>query len=196
LTAARSIGALGVAALALASGSARADGSAGAPSFGDRGVLAFGGDLGFGSYQYLTPNYNSVATIDLDPSLDLFVAHRVSIGMSVAFSYSIATESPGESDVTVSPRVGYTFPLGSRFVLWPRLALGFEYGTQGASPGGAFHDRIVSTTLLAPIDAFLIPHMAIGLGPSITQELLRRTDDGPASVQTTFQVVVELTGWL
>ena len=199
MASARSTGASLLAALLLASLPARSDDapdSHPAPQFGDRGIIAFGGDFGFGSYQALQPSYDSIFTVDFDPSIDFFVARRLSLGLSVAFSYTIATETPGTSDVTTSPRVGYALPLGRHFALWPRLAMGFEFGTQGASPSGAFHDRILSTTLLAPVDAFLLPHVAIGVGPAVTQELLHRTDAGTAPVTTTFQLLVELTGWL
>lgn len=58
-----------------------------------------------------------------------------------------------------------------------------------------FHDRILSSSLYAPVLAFLLPRVAVGVGPSVTQQLLNRSDAGVEPSATTVQLVVEATGW-
>ena len=53
-----------------------------------------------------------------------------------------------------------------------------------------------STTLLVPVEALLMPHFVVGVGPAVTQQLLHRTDAGTAPLATAVQLLVELAGWL
>ena len=59
-----------------------------------------------------------------------------------------------------------------------------------------FHHRILSSTLYVPLDAFLVPHIAVGIGPALTQQILHRTDSGTEPLVTTVQLLVEIAGWL
>jgi hypothetical protein len=162
------------------------------PRFGDRGSFAFGGDLGIGGEQGLDHGFDTRVDLELDPAFDVFVARRLSLGVGGSLSYSFARASPSSSLVAVSPRVGYAFPLGALFALWPRLSMDFEYATDSE---GLRH-RIVSSTLFVPIDALVLPHFAVGLGPALSEQLLHRTDAGAAPRTTTAQLLVELAGWL
>lgn len=178
-----------MAALVLASAPSRADEP---PRFGDRGTLAFGGDLGIGGEQGLDHGYDTRVDLELDPALDVFVARRLSLGVGALLTYSFARSSPSSSLVAVSPRVGYAVPLGRLFVLWPRVSFDIAYATDAS--GG--HHRILSSTLLVPVDALLLPHLAVGIGPALTQQLVDRTDAGTVPTTTTVQLLVELAGWL
>ena len=162
------------------------------PRFGDRGSFAFGGDLGIGGEQGLDHGFDTRVDLELDPAFDVFVARRLSLGVGGSLSYSFARASPSSSVVAVSPRVGYALPLGALFALWPRLSMDFEYATDSE---GLRH-RIVSSTLFVPIDALLLPHFAVGLGPALSEQVLHRTDAGMAPRTTTAQLLVELAGWL
>ena len=133
-------------------------------------------------------------TANLEPAFDTFLAPRLSLGVGAVVSATLARASPGSSLVGVSPRVGYLVPLGSIFALWPRVSIDFDYATQG-QPTAGFHDRILSSSLYVPALAFLLPRVALGAGPSITQQLLNRTDAGVEPSATTVQLVVEATGW-
>jgi len=83
-------------------------------------------------------------------------------------------------------------PLGERLVLWPRLSADFASVWQAQTGGPTFHHRILSSTLYLPVDAFLVPHLALGLGPAITQQILHRTDSGTEPRITTVQLLVEI----
>jgi hypothetical protein len=189
LAALRPLPACLLAAVVLASAPARADDE---PRFGDRGTLAFGGDLGIGGEQGLDHGYDTRIDLELDPELDVFVARRLSVGVGSVLSYSFARASSSSSLVAVSPRVGYAFPLGRLFALWPRLSFDIAFATD---PEGAHH-RILSSTLFVPVDAFLMPHFTVGIGPALTQQLEDRTSAGTVPVTTTAQLLVELAGWL
>ncbi len=189
MAAVRSLPAALLAALLLASAPARADDE---PRFGDRGTFAFGGDLGIGGEQGLDHGYDTRVDLELDPAFDVFVVRRLSLGVGSTLSYSFARTSPSSSLIAVSPRVGYAVPLGRLFALWPRVSFDFAYATDS---GGAHH-RILSSTLFVPVDALLLPHLAVGIGPAVTQQLLDRTDAGTVPATTTAQLLVELAGWL
>jgi hypothetical protein len=192
--------------LLLASAPARAEGDGkanevnevGLPAahFGDRGVTAFGGGLGLGGQQGLDQGYATALNFELDPALDVFVAHDLSLGAAATMAWRVAHGEPGWSNLAVSPRIGYAFVLGRVFAVWPRASVDFAYGVQQVTTGPALHSRVVSTSLYVPVDAFLLPHLALGVGPCVTQELLHRTDDGTGPRETSAQLVVEIAGWL
>ena len=190
---ARSLPACLVAALALASAPAHADEPPGHEArFGDQGTVAFGGDLGIGGEQGLDHGYDTRLELELDPALDVFVLQRLSVGVDTVLAYSFARSSASASLVAVSPRVGYAVPLGRVFALWPRVSFDIVYGTD--AEGG--HHRILSTTLFVPVDGFLLPHLAVGIGPALTQQLVNTSGTATVPTTTTAQLLVELAGWL
>jgi hypothetical protein len=188
LTGVRFLPACLVAAALLASTAAHAD----PPRFGDAGSLTFGGDLGIGGEQGLDQGYDTRVDLELDPALDVFVVHGLSLGVGSELSYSFARKSASSSLVAVSPRVGYAVPLGRLYALWPRLSLDLASATD---TGGARH-RIVSSTLFVPVEALLLPHFIVGIGPGLTQQLANSTPAGTVPLTTTAQLLVELAGWL
>jgi hypothetical protein len=162
--------------------------------FGDRGTFVLGMALGLGGQQGLDGANDTIVTAELEPAFDTFLAPRLSLGVGTVLSATVARASPGSSLFGVSPRLGYAAPLGSIFVLWPRVSIDFAYATQG-QPTAGFHDRILSSTLYVSVLAFLLPRVALGVGPSVTQQLLNRNDTGIEPDATTVQLLVEATGW-
>ena len=162
--------------------------------FGERGTFVLGMALGLGGQQGLDGAADTIVTAGLNPAFDTFLLPRLSLGVGAVLSATLARESPGASLFAVSPRLGYAVPLGSIFALWPRVSIDFAYATQG-QPVAGFHDRILSSTLYVPVLAFLLPRVALGVGPSVTQQLLNRTDTGVEPSATTAQLLVEVTGW-
>lgn len=92
---------------------------------------------------------SSVDSISVGPSLDVFIANRISIGGMAGFAYGWGTQrfvaQGGETvergtsfTVGVAPRVGYVIPLAAGFSLWPRAGVGFTFSradTEDVSPG-------------------------------------------------------------
>jgi hypothetical protein len=161
---------------------------------GERGSFVFGAAFGLGAQQGLDGADDTILAAELQPAFDAFLAPRLSLGVGAVVSATLARASPGSSLVGVSPRVGYVVPIGSVFALWPRVSIDFAYATQG-QPTAGFHDRILSSSLYVPVLAFLLPRVALGAGPSITQQLLNRTDAGVEPSATIVQLLVEATGW-
>jgi len=93
------------------------------------------------------PSIRSVwNTVSVAPSLDVFVARRLSIGAMVGYSYSHQTltapaglgvlGAPNETATlfAIAPRLGYVVPLGHGLFVWPRLGGAYSYAhiEQGA----------------------------------------------------------------
>jgi hypothetical protein len=159
--------------------------------FGQRGSLTFGGGFGLGASQGFDSPYDTVVELGVNPAIDVFFAHRASFGMAIGLSYTAARVSTGSSLVSVSPRLGYALPIGARVFVWPRLSI----DVASATDAGLEH-RVLSTTLYAPMHAILLPHIALGVGPVVTAEILDRTGTGAHARTTTAGLRVEIVGWL
>jgi hypothetical protein len=197
LPVARFAGPAVLATVLLAAAAARGDEGAFAAttrSFGHRGTFVLGMALGLGGRQGLDEAADTVVAAELDPGFDTFLAPRLSLGVGAVLSATVARTSPGSSLFAISPRLGYAFPLGSIFFLWPRGSIDFAYATQG-TPTAGFHDRILSSSLYLPVLAFLLPRVAVGAGPSVTHQLLDRSDAGVEPGATSVQLIAEATGW-
>lgn len=118
--------------------------------FGDRGDLVipvlgarstaygFGGEVGGFSFSEgrtsAGATQSSNASVAFAPSLDLFVARHFSLGLTggVAYTHMAFGSSLGSTDETKTltasfiPRVGYAFPVGDHFAVWPRVAFGLD----------------------------------------------------------------------
>lgn len=105
------------------------------------------------SGSFAAPQVTSVAdAFAVNPSADVFLSKRVTVGASVGYTHWEETDSYvatqfQDASVTrwrstllaVAPRVGYVVPLGHGVSLWPRLGVGYTASwvsqqiTQGAS---------------------------------------------------------------
>ncbi|WP_437677728.1 hypothetical protein [Sorangium sp. So ce131] len=76
------------------------------------------------------------STAWISPSVDVFVADRISVGATVGFSYSAGEYDVGGDDVGTAPdghayaisavpRVGYAIALNEPLTVWPRAGLGY-----------------------------------------------------------------------
>ncbi len=106
-----------------------------------------------------------------NPSVDVFVAHGLSIGVNFTAMYesgmrqvkyrfddgdAILIASRGWG-FTVLPRVGYAIPLSESFTVWPRLALGYSLGyldVVGENWGERYGG--ISSTCMAIVDVGLV----------------------------------------
>jgi len=70
--------------------------------------------VGFGWYQALTPIHTARG------ALDVFIIDRLSLGGALG-----AYAQQGGGGFLLSPRVGYSIPLGKMFTFWPRGGLTF-----------------------------------------------------------------------
>lgn len=117
----------------------RAGGAPGGSGFTFAGFLGFN----YGRYSqdnplggYSATNYTSFWVA---PSADFFVIDHLSIGGLVELSLTsssfdvkqtptapvVNTSLPTTTNFTILPRVGWMFPIGDRFGIWPRIGAGF-----------------------------------------------------------------------
>jgi opacity protein-like surface antigen len=120
--------------------------------------IAIGGPIGFSYSTYNVDSSPSGQTQTgqtrvgfwIAPQLDYFVVDRLSIGGRIEFQVTTRTDStttvvagtktttdtgyPALVDFTLLPRVGYMIPIGSRFAIWPRAAIGFAMRQNHVTP--------------------------------------------------------------
>jgi hypothetical protein len=190
-----------------------------APPFGARGeaVMTGASAIGVSSTQWDNSQASSFSLI-FAPGADYFVAHNLSIGVSLDLAYGDGKGYGADSSVvetrttTVSggPRVGYNVPLGNAWSFFPRLTVGFEYvqrqeslvsGNTFSIPGSPL--GYPSSTEFGPyvsLDLKLLvhpkPHFFVGFGPSIFHEF-GHVQGGPdvGGERTTASAGVVVGGW-
>lgn len=105
-------------------------------------------------------------TLWIAPQADLFVIDQLSIGLQLELSRTSTTvdrdlnpntrqslDLPGTTTFTLLPRVGYLFPLGERFAIWPRLGLGYtSHQINANDTSDADDNRITRSGLLLQLD--------------------------------------------
>ncbi len=90
----------------------------------------------------------TTTTFFLSPSADYFVIDHLSLGGHVELAFGGGSnkvrinqtttqtfDRPSTTNITLMPRIGYLFPVGDRFAIWPRL--GFGYTSQQVVVGTA-----------------------------------------------------------
>ena len=185
-----------------------ADGEQGLPfgqrRFTDPGVLIFAVNAGVGGSQAVSQDFETLVETHFGPSLDVFFARGFTWGLGMQLSRTFARVGGGESLVEISPRLGWTLPIGDALVFWPRAGLGLAEATvdaqvpqsSGASSYVTFHHRIVSVTAYAPLHLFVLPHILVGFGPTFQTQLVHRTDEGASARLTNLGADFEIAGWL
>jgi hypothetical protein len=120
--------------------------------------IAIGGPIGFAYSTFAVDASPSGQTQTgqtrvgfwIAPQADYFVVDHLSIGGRVEFQVTTRTDStttviagtktttdtgyPALVDFTLLPRVGYLIPVGSRFAIWPRAAIGFAMRQNHLTP--------------------------------------------------------------
>ncbi len=114
------------------------------------GGFTYYGILGFSVQRYRLDSYaqlggnnafegtRSTTTFFISPSADYFVIDKLSIGMHLELAFVSGSDEvrinpnvtqtftrPSTTNVTFLPRIGYMFPIGDRFAIWPRVGLGY-----------------------------------------------------------------------
>lgn len=174
--------------------------------FGRQGqwVLSGSFSLGISSQQY-TNSEASRFNVWVSPGVDYFVIDNFSIGgdFEVSFSDYVGYDQLGSTVQTkttgghVGARVGYNVPLGQRFSIYPRagFGVGFEdtsnamlrpgnYGTYvQMRPNSS--EKMIHLWAFAPILFHPVPHFFVGVGPSLSHEVLRENTTTTQDVRGT-----------
>ncbi len=109
---------------------------------GAMGIGSYSSFIGYSSATFETANPGGPTTAVsavawLAPSMDYFIANRVSVGGLVHADYRHQrSEIPGAPNALsdarsgyglgIRPRVGYVLPLGETIALWPRVGVGYD----------------------------------------------------------------------
>jgi hypothetical protein len=150
------------------------------PSYGGS-IVTYGGLLGYARHQSDSSSGSSALShFWISPSADWFVAERFSIGGTVNYSrFALEAASGGRKveqegeGLTVTPRFGYVFPLGSRVALWPRVSLGVGYSEISYSDRGPGQpaDSLRDTTWLTGAELGFVfrfgMHGFLNVSPSV-----------------------------
>lgn len=173
--------------------------------FGERGQLVLTGEagasIGADSYEHQGPGFGVSAA----PGFDYFVTEHASVGFAARAAYSNVRYvrhdgRDGTSEragVALAPRFGVDLPLSELLSFYPRAY--FSFGFDSTS-----FDQLTRKTVFVALGAYapLLIHVAshafLGVGPSVSHELLRQSADGDAEqpLGTTAGASVIVGGWL
>jgi hypothetical protein len=163
------------------------------PKFGRRGQVAIplvGTGSAFApllSIQRFGSGGSSFGRISANPSADVFLSDRVSVGLGASVNRSSGDDGfVNSTEVRVIPRVGYAFPLGDTLALWARAGISFEGvvrdapAPRGGSALGAFAGAALVHQPLRHVFIFAGPEVEARRAVEITSDPLA----GPAVALT------------
>ncbi|HEX7665020.1 MAG TPA: hypothetical protein VF407_10930, partial [Polyangiaceae bacterium] len=151
----------------------------------DDGTFLFTNELEIGGgYSHRPQSDTSFGDLSLDASLDYVAYLHFTVGLSVFGSYSDSSGTDSFTQVPyhetygkigIRPRIGYALRFADRFVVFPRVALGFSYANDDTVLFGNVDEKseVKLTTLSAfvPLDVEVAPHFFVGVGPAIARDL-------------------------
>jgi hypothetical protein len=176
-----------------------------AERFGHKGQLTIASDAALVTENTITSGVSgSTTVIELEPTVDYFVARSISVGGFVETNYT--SDNAGHAyTLGVGARVGYNFTLADLVSFWPRVGLSIDdTSTTGNVPtttvtsSGAVTTTTASTTvqntalavnLFAPLMFHPVAHFFCGFGPFLDADL---TGNARA---TTWGGKITLGGW-
>jgi hypothetical protein len=197
---------------------APAPAAAGWTTFGVEGQLLLSIDLPFMNEgpqfaivrESSTMNGPSSTRIVVQPSVDYFVAAKLSIGGQLGIDHLSITLPPlppgvaaiparnGETTLSVEARVGYDIPIAQTVSAWPRLGLGYSH----TSTSYAYTFTSEVTGYSVPL-SFTLPvlwhpgsHFFVGAGPAFVTQLVNRSQGASAPKTTDYGVTALIGGAL
>ena len=125
---------------------------------GDRGSFVFAWEVDVGAAHDPSAPLDKVSgTAILSPSLEVFIVRRLSLGVAMGFGWQ---SGPGAqaSQISVTPRAGFVFPIARDLLFWPRA--GVELESRSVSTPNA-ETRILSDALsfYAPLSLVPLEHI-------------------------------------
>lgn len=148
--------------------------------FGTRGTWAISGDypvagvrgMGF-SIAHWTSDLGSVTTIQIQPTVDIFLLDRFSVGMVAGYRSERFYDLPGDTRQVITRqyslglRAGVVLSLGEDLSLWPRAEV---LQSKATTTGLAGWDSTLVTAYV-PVIAHGLAHFYVGVGPYVNVEL-------------------------
>ncbi len=151
--------------------------------FGDAGDVVLTGDFSIGGA--VTSNSRvpgSNGYIDVNPGVDVFFEHHVSVGISGTISTSTTSDRTAQGERTkrvstgggVAGAIGAEATLTQRLSLFPRAFFGFSYYDNVFSIGDT-RQSVPRTALYfalsLPLVLHVAPHFFIGWGPYVSHDV-------------------------
>jgi len=108
------------------------------------------------------------------PSADVFIARGLSVGGLLGYSRT-SVHLPGQlasfdtNAFTIDPRIGYTIPVSSQIVVWPRVHAGItaHYGALDKPTAQQYR-----AGLDVPLAIRVSSHLLVDVGPEVTYSVL------------------------
>ena len=184
--------------------------------FGDAGEFAISGifNASFGHLGYSSTDASST-TLNVQPSIDYFVAHNVSIGGSLFVQYTKATTGIAVSSETSAfgayLRLGGNVPLGKAVSWRPAVSIGAwsqhstvqaPYGAYSSfggtavavGPTSSVSEAVVVGQIFAPFLLHPARHFFLGFGPDLYVDLAHSINDA-SNLRTFLGASSTIGGW-
>jgi hypothetical protein len=168
--------------------------------FGDAGTVVLTEESGLSWHAASYSGIDPYTTVSLSGAFDWFFTSRQSLGFG-AF-YSATSDSVtfyGDKQTThalgLSVRYGFLVPFYSWFSVYPRMSLQFSM-QDGQYDQATTHSNIVTASIFVPALAHLAPHFFVGLGPSVSEDIVHTEQQGPDVKRTGYGVGSIIGGWL
>lgn len=164
--------------------------TAGTGAFGSLGQFAVSVDLPFTNeaprfalyHESRTMGGASSTNVAIQPSLDYFVAPNISVGGEIGFTHGNGSAAqlglPDAATATtfvVEVRGGYNLALNDMFSIWPHLGIGYGHVSvsyMGQSQSG----YVIPLVVTVPVLWHPASHFFLGLAPTVTTNLVAKTD--------------------
>jgi hypothetical protein len=172
-----------------------------AERFGGKGQLTVASDAALVTENTVVSGVSGSTTlIELEPTVDYFVAQNISVGGFVETNYT--SDNAGHAyTLGVGARVGYNFTFADLASLWPRIGLSIDdtsttvntSGTTGTATASSSSTTVQNTSLalnaFVPLMFHPVRHFFCGFGPFVDADL---TGNARA---TTWGGKITLGGW-
>jgi hypothetical protein len=171
-----------------------------AAEFGQAGQIAISGDLqaSFVHESQSLPNggsSTSVNVIQIQPSLDYFVAPNISVGGAIPITHG-DFGSGTLTGIGILARAGYNLHLAPLLSLWPQLSIGYVH--ESFDPGGGVASQsgyTVPLRIFAPLLIHPVAHLFVGIGPVFQTELISKVGGQDAGKTTDFGIASVVGGY-
>ncbi|MES1208682.1 MAG: hypothetical protein ABUS79_22315 [Pseudomonadota bacterium] len=160
--------------------------SGGTGAFGSQGQIAVSVDLPmtneapqFAIYHHsVSMGGPSTTSINIQPSLDYFVAPNISVGGQIGIQHGSADLFGGSGTDTATAfglevRGGYNLALNDMFSIWPHIGIAYEH-VSISSGGNSATGYVIPLVVSVPILWHPASHFFLGLAPSLRTDLVAK----------------------
>ena len=183
--------------------------SAGTGAFGSLGQIAVSVDLPFTNeapqfalyHESTSMGGGSSTNVAIQPSLDYFVAPNISLGGEIGFTHgngsTLGLGLPGTASATsfiLEVRGGYNIALNDMFSIWPHLGIGYGHVSvsyMGQSSSG----YVIPLVVTVPVLWHPASHFFLGLAPTLTTNLVAKTEGNDAPKTTDVGLTAVIGGY-